>query len=118
MKTQRVQWTLIVLAILVCQLSWWATSFAQGRPGIVWMAVGHAASVTSVAFSPDGRYLASGSEDRTIKLWRVSDGALVRTLYGHTDWVSSVAFSPDGQYLASGSGDKTVRLWCFSDGTF
>jgi WD40 repeat protein len=59
--------------------------------------------VLSVAFSPDGRLLASGSwDDGTIKLWDVATGSLVRTLSGHTGAVNSVAFSPDGRLLASG----------------
>jgi uncharacterized repeat protein (TIGR01451 family) len=91
-------------------------AFGQGRPDIVWMRGGHADWVTSVAFSPDGSLIASGSGDYTIKLWRVSDGALVRTLTGHTDWVTSVAFSPDGSLIASGSGDYTIKLWRVSDG--
>jgi WD40 repeat protein/subtilase family serine protease len=90
-------------------------AFGQGRPDIVWMRGGHSGFVNSVAFSPDGRLIASGG-DRTIKLWRVSDGALVRTLTGHTNGVSSVAFSPDGSLLASGSWDYTIRLWRVSDG--
>jgi WD40 repeat protein len=70
---------------------------------------------SSVAFSPDGRLLASGSRDKTIKLWEVASGSLVRTLTGHTDSVFSVAFSPDGRLLASGSDDNTIRLWDISD---
>jgi WD40 repeat protein len=91
-------------------------AFGQGRPDIVWMRGGHASSVTSVAFSPDGSLIASGSADYTIKLWRVSDGALVRTLTWHTDTVTSVAFSPDGSLIASGSADYTIKLWRVSDG--
>jgi sugar lactone lactonase YvrE/nitrous oxidase accessory protein NosD len=71
---------------------------------------GHTNWVRSVAFSPDGRLLASGSSDRTIKLWEVATGSLVRTLSGHTNWVRSVAFSPDGRLLASGSY-KEIKLW-------
>jgi WD40 repeat protein len=90
-------------------------AFAQGRPDIVWMQGGHPVDV-SVSFSPDGRWLASGSWDYTIKLWRVSDGALVRTLTGHWSGVYSVSFSPDGRWLASGSWDGTIRLWRVADG--
>ena len=92
-------------------------AYAQGRPDIVWIHAGHGSHVNSVAFSPNGTLLATGSDDTTIKLWRVSDGAFVRTLAGHTSSVNSIAFSPDGTLLVSGSSDKTVRLWRVSDGT-
>jgi WD40 repeat protein len=69
------------------------------------------AEMTSVAFNFDGSILASGSSDKTIKLWDVKSRSLITTLAGHTDWVHSVSFSPDGLLLASGSSDKTIKLW-------
>ncbi|MDM8562892.1 PKD domain-containing protein [Candidatus Marithioploca araucensis] len=73
----------------------------------------HTSSVYSVAFSPDGRYALSCSDD-TLKLWEVNTGAEIRTFAGHTESVSSVVFSPDGRYALSGSWDKTLKLWKIS----
>ena len=78
---------------------------------------GHTNWVRSLAFSPNGRTIASGSGGGTIRLWDVATGTYRRTLAGHTGWVSSVAFSPDGNTLASGSSDKTIRLWNVDTGT-
>ncbi|MDE3258695.1 MAG: Ig-like domain-containing protein [Gemmatimonadota bacterium] len=72
---------------------------------------GHTRAANSVAFSPDGATLASGSDDGTLKLWNVATQTGVATLEGHTGGVNSVAFSPDGATLASGSDDGTLKLW-------
>jgi WD40 repeat protein len=74
---------------------------------------GHSDSVYSVAFSPDGKTIATGSLDNTVKLWSV-DGRELKTFTGHSDSVLSVAFSPDGKTIATGSGDNTVKLWNFN----
>jgi WD40 repeat protein len=68
-------------------------------------------SVYSIAISPDGETIASGSDDNTIKLWNLKTGEFNNTLSGHSSSVYSVAFSPDGQTLVSGSYDKTIKLW-------
>jgi WD40 repeat protein len=73
---------------------------------------GHAHSVTGVAFSPDGRTLATTSRDKTAWLWDVASREPIgRPFTSHTHWVTGVAFSPDGRTLATTSRDKTARLW-------
>ncbi|MEE1000726.1 MAG: TIR domain-containing protein, partial [Bacteroidales bacterium] len=72
---------------------------------------GHSDWVESVSFSPDGKYLASGSEDETVIIWDAKSGEKLKTLEGHSHYVESVCWSPDGKYLASGSADNNVIIW-------
>jgi WD40 repeat protein len=72
--------------------------------------------VYSVAFSPDGKTIASGSHDQTVREWDASSGQCLNTLQGHTEGVMSVVFSPDGKAVASGSYDGAIKLWDMKTG--
>ncbi|HKB35824.1 MAG TPA: hypothetical protein VKD72_05175 [Gemmataceae bacterium] len=72
---------------------------------------GHASTPLSVVFSPDGKLLASGSSDHTVKVWDAATGQEVATFKEPTNAVACVAFSPDGKRLASASRDGVVRIW-------
>lgn len=72
---------------------------------------GHAGEVTGFAYSPDGHWALSGSEDATIRLWDASTGKLVRTFQEHTNAVNDVGFFPDGDSFFSCSMDGTIRIW-------
>jgi WD40 repeat protein/serine/threonine protein kinase len=77
---------------------------------------GHAGFVTSVAYSPDGYRLATGSEDKTIRIWDATTGAVMHLLQGHAEAVRSLKYSPDGQCVASGSDDHFVKVWSATTG--
>lgn len=106
---------LVIVIIIIIGIYNWKS------PGPTWQLkqtlTGHSSVINSVAFSPDGKTLASGSGDNTVKLWDVQTGALKQTLTGHSDLVGSVAFVLDGKMLASGSADNTIRLWDIQTGT-
>ncbi len=77
----------------------------------------HERPVSSARYHPNGRWIVTSSFDRTIRFWRVEDGAALETLHGHADKVSRIALSPSGHRIVSGSYDKTVRLWDGQPGT-
>ena len=72
---------------------------------------GHSGIVYAVAWSPDGKRIASGSADATVQVWDAADGSNMYIFQGHSDRVFAVAWSPDGKRIASGSADATVQVW-------
>jgi WD40 repeat protein len=72
---------------------------------------GHRGPVTSCAYSHDGKWIVSGSRDKTLKLWDADEGSHLTTLSGHRGWVEQVLFSPDGQWILSRALDRTIKLW-------
>jgi WD40 repeat protein len=75
---------------------------------------GHTNQVSSLAISYNGQIIASGSSDKTIKLWDLQTGELLHTLEGHSDGVTSLAISQNRKFIASGSQDKTIRIWSWN----
>ncbi len=92
----------------------YVVSIPQGE--MVAAYLGHQDRVLTVAYSADGRYLASGSRDKTVRVWDTVTGKLMQTLVGHTDSVSGVSFSPNGKQLVSGAMDNAGRIWDWGNG--
>jgi WD40 repeat protein len=103
----------LVVLVAFCHLL--PVNGEQFTPELV-LQTGHNRPVVAVAISPDRRWLASGSQDSTVKIWDLSNGLLLRTLYGHSGKVNAVAISPDGQWIASAAEDFQVRLWEIATG--
>lgn len=89
--------------------------FHQTNGQLIKTSKNHTHSVSSIAYDPKGKYIVSGSWDKTVKLWDVMIDRTT-TFKGHTDWVWSVAFSPDSKKIASASDDKTIKLWDIESG--
>jgi WD40 repeat protein len=103
---------LVLFLSLSCQLAFSQSQLPQRPHRDARPTGGHLHSaVKSIAFSPDGKFLASAADDRTIRLWDVSTGKQIRAFTGHTLPVNLVSFAPDGKSIASSSSDGTVRVW-------
>lgn len=87
----------------------------QDQPEVL-IQIGHTGHIRTAVFSPDNRYILSGSTDNTVALWDTHSGRQIRTYTGHTGTIRAVAFSPDGRYFVSGSDDRSAKIWEVSTG--
>lgn len=101
-----------VMLVYFCTISWSKgdAESSRAQPCLVTQA-GHNSLINTISFSPDGKLLASGGYDDSIRLWDVTSGALIRTLIGHVDAVYYIVFSPDGKRMATGDNSHMVKLW-------
>ncbi|RMG41208.1 MAG: hypothetical protein D6725_01895 [Planctomycetota bacterium] len=108
MRLRSIRWGLVLAALVWCVCG--ARGVVHGQSPQARLS-GHTDPVYDVRFSPDGRWIVTGSFDNTVRLWDARTLAPVRTMSGHTKLVLCVAVSPDGRWIASGSMDRTIRLW-------
>ena len=101
--------------VVAAMLLWMHRAPAQSLETIIQQ--GHELAVVSVSVSADSNYVATGSRDKSARLWEYGTGREVRSFLGHEATVRATAFTPDGKYLLTGSNDKTIRLWNIGDGS-
>lgn len=108
----------IIIYFLIILYSLFITNyiFAQYQSPEIKVQIGHTGIITQTLLSPDGKLVLSASRDKTIKLWEVVTGRLVRTFEGHTENVNTICFSPDGNNIFSGGNDKSIIVWEVSTG--
>jgi len=100
-------------------ITWWFSQHPAIGPAIgtlLYTYGGHSGNVSAVAWSPDGKRIASGSYDKTVQVWDAANGGNIYTYQGHSDVVEAVVWSSDGRRIASGSDDHTVQVWDAGDG--
>src|SRR5487761_1822223 len=110
----------VVLLALASVLPWLPAAEEPLAPGLVATLKGHREAIYSVAFTPDGKHLVTGSGDRSIKVWDSATGKEIKSFggpSGHQNLVLSVSLSPDGSLIASGSSDNTAKVWDFPSST-
>ena len=105
-----IAWAFIIVWVITGHTVWAAAETPPSRLEII-PQLGHSQALSSIAITPDSRFLASGSVDATIKLWDLVTGRLVRTFEGHRSTVTSIVATPDGRHLITGSHDGTIKLW-------
>lgn len=99
-----------VFAILIILSLWFRPSLAQDSPELV-LPAGHTSGVLTANFSPDGKYIVTGSADNTAKIWERESGKLLHTLTGHEGWVNNAEYNQDGKLILTVSTDSTAKLW-------
>jgi WD40 repeat protein len=107
---------LVGLTLVGGGITWFAIPHSSTLGTTLYVYRGHSYEVASVAWSPDGKRIASGSSDSTVQVWNATDGSNVFTYQGHSNTVVSLAWSPDGKRIASSSYDKIVQIWDAVDG--